>query len=580
MAREALAMSETAASAARTAQAELDAAIEAVRRKKTEFARLSVSEKIQLLRECIPTVAQVASEWVAAGCKAKQLSLDSPTSGEEWLAGPMLTIRNLRLLIETLEPISRGAPPPFGRGVVPRDDDRLVVRVFPTSSIDKLLYQGFTGDILFEKGVTKAEARERQASFYKRTNPEGGVTLVLGAGNVSSIGPMDAFHKLFAEGNVVVLKMNPVNEYLGPIFERALEPLIRRDYLRIVYGGADVGAYLCGHDGIDDIHITGSDRTYDAIVWGPPGPERERRKAENDPVLKTKTISSELGNVSPVIVMPARYTPAQLEFQATSLATMIANNGSFNCNAAKIVVTAKNWDQKDEFFGLVRKILANTRPRYAYYPGAHDRYEQLTGDRKHVEKIGTPSDGALPWTLIFGLDANDPKEPLFTTEPFCSILSHVELDASSPADFLDRATDFANDRLWGTLNATIVIHPSQEKEAATAAALDRAKLNLRYGTVAINHWPALGYGFVSTPWGAHPSSTPQDIQSGSGWVHNTYLFEGIEKGIVRGPLTMSPKPPWFITHNGTHQLGPSLVALEANPSFLRVPGIFLKALKG
>lgn len=578
MSREALAMSETAASSARTEKAQLDAAVDAVRRKKTEFARLPVREKIALINECIPTVVEVAAEWAAAGAKAKQIPQDSPTTGEEWLAGPMLTIRNLRLLANTLEPIARGSAPPFGRGVVPRDDGRLLVRVFPTDPIDGLLYQGFSGEILFEKHITEDEARKRQASFYKRTDPEGGVTLVLGAGNVSSIGPMDAFYKLFAEGNVCVLKMNPVNEYLGPIFERALSPLIRRDYLRIVYGGADVGAYLCEHEGVDDIHITGSDRTYDAIVWGPPGQERERRKAGNDPVLKTKTISSELGNVSPVIVVPGNYTRAQLAFQAASLATMIANNGSFNCNAAKMVVTAKNWAQKDEFFGLLRQVLADARPRHAYYPGAHDRYCQLTEGRKHIEKLGTPSDGALPWTLIFGLDPNDTKEPLFTTEPFCAILSHVELEAPDAATFLDTATDFANERLWGTLNATIVIHPKQEKEAA--AALDRAKLNLRYGTVAINHWPALGYGFVSTPWGAHPSSTPHDIQSGSGWVHNSYLFEGIEKGIIRGPLTVSPKPPWFITHGGTHELGPSLVRMEADPGFFKIPGILLKALKG
>ena len=44
--------------------------------------------------------------------------------------------------------------------------------------------------------------------------------LVLGAGNVSSIPATDTISKVFQEGQVVLLKMNPVNEYLGPIFER------------------------------------------------------------------------------------------------------------------------------------------------------------------------------------------------------------------------------------------------------------------------------------------------------------------------------------------------------------------------
>lgn len=572
-------MSESASSAAQTGQQQLDEAIETLRKSKEAFAQLSVKNKVALLRECIKTVVELAPEWVAAGCKAKQLPLDSPAAGEEWLAGPMITVRNLRLLADTLAHIAKGSPPPYGTGPSPRSDGRTAVRVFPTDNFDKVLYQGFTADILFEKGMSEADARARQASFYKNQNPEGGLTLVLGAGNVSSIGPLDVIYKQFAEGKVCVLKMNPVNEYLGPIFERALAPLIERNYLRIVYGGADVGAYLCQHPGINDIHITGSDRTYDAIVWGT-GPEQERRKAENDPVLKDKTISSELGNVSPVIIVPAKYSRKQLEFQAANVATMMANNGSFNCNAAKMLVTAKNWEQRDEFLNILRNILSETHPRYAYYPGANDRYSQLTEGRSGIETIGTGVEGALPWTLITGLNAKESNEPLFSTEPFCAILSQVDLDAATPEAFLDQATEFSNDTLWGTLNATIVIHPDQEKSGPVAEALERAIVNLRYGTVAINHWPALGYALGSTPWGAHPSSTPQDIQSGSGWVHNTYLFEGIEKAIVRGPITMSPKPPWFVTHKRTHEMGPQLLRMEASPSVLKIPGIISKALLG
>src|SRR5690606_35864816 len=107
--------------------------------------------------------------------------------------------------------------------------------------------------------------------------PEGGVSVILGAGNVSSIPPMDAFTKMFIEGMVCIIKMNPVNEWVGPHLERALAPLIDAGYLHIVYGGSDVGQALVTSELIDDVHITGSDRTHDSIVWGPPGPERDRR---------------------------------------------------------------------------------------------------------------------------------------------------------------------------------------------------------------------------------------------------------------------------------------------------------------
>ncbi len=45
---------------------------------------------------------------------------------------------------------------------------------------------------------------------------------MLGAGNVASIPPMDALYKMFVDGNVCLVKLNPVNEYLGPFYEEAL----------------------------------------------------------------------------------------------------------------------------------------------------------------------------------------------------------------------------------------------------------------------------------------------------------------------------------------------------------------------
>ena len=64
-----------------------------------------------------------------------------------------------------------------------------------------------------------------------------------------------------------------------------------------------MGAYLTTHPMVDAIHVTGSHATHEAIVWGPPGPEREARKARHDPVIK-KPVTSELGNVSPAVVVP------------------------------------------------------------------------------------------------------------------------------------------------------------------------------------------------------------------------------------------------------------------------------------
>jgi acyl-CoA reductase-like NAD-dependent aldehyde dehydrogenase len=429
-----------------------------------------------------------------------------------------------------------------------------------------------------QQGVDRAEARRRQASFYDKRDPEGGVALVLGAGNVSSIPPMDAFTKMFIEGYVCLVKMNPVNEWVGPILERALAPMIERGYLRIVYGGGDVGKYLCEHKDIADVHITGSDATHDLIVWGPPGAERERRKKANDPLLKVP-ISSELGNVSPVAIVPSLYSEDELVFQAKNVTTMITNNASFNCNAAKMLITSAKWPQRDKFLQLVKKFLAEVPPRKAYYPGAKDRYAKLTGGRERVETIGQAGPDALPWTIIRDVESARPDDPLFRTEPFCGLLSETTLPASDASEFLAQATVFMNDTLWGTLNACIIIHPRDEARGDVAAALDRSIVALRYGTVAINHWPAICYGSVTLPWGGHPSATLADIQSGLGWVHNTFMMEGMDKTVVRGPLVVKPKPAWFYDNKNTRALGPKLVAMESDPSWLRMPGILLGALR-
>jgi len=145
-------------------------------------------------------------------------------------------------------------------------------------------------------------------------------------------------------------------------------------------------------------------------------------------------------------------------------------------------------------------------------------------------------------------------------------------------DFVRTATAFMNDRMWGTLNTTLVVHPKLEKEPSVARALDQAVVELRYGTVSFNHWPALCYAFGTMPWGGHPSATLKNIQSGLGWVHNTYMLGGVDKSVVRGPLTVSPYPIWFFDNPKTAKVAPAAANMEAAPSWLKLPGLLAKVL--
>jgi acyl-CoA reductase-like NAD-dependent aldehyde dehydrogenase len=575
----ALEMSAPAQSRRTTPQKELDEALAVLKDKARTFARLGPSVKASLIRETMACLEKVGAEWVADGCRAKQIPTEGPLSGEEWLAGPMVTMRNLRLLARSLDDIAqRGKPHLDDKQLRRRGDGRTEVRVFPSDAIDGAMFSGFTAYELMLPGIGADEVRARQASFYGKKDPEGAVSLILGAGNVSSIPPMDFLYKAIAEGSVALIKMNPVNEWVGAHLERGFKPFIDAGYLRIVYGGGDVGAYLCQAEAVSDVHITGSNHTHDLIVWGPPGPERERRKAANDPVLK-KTITSELGNVSPIAVVPAAYSDGELEFIARNIVSMVTNNGSFNCNAGKLLVTSAAWPQRSALLDRMARLFETIPTRYAYYPGAHDRYRKLTEGRD-VKKIGRPGPDHLPWTMVLNVDSKKAEEPVFATEPFCAIVSETTIEAKEPAEFIDAATQFMNERLWGTLNAMFIIHPKHEHSAEVGGRLERAIVDLQYGTVAINHWPALAYGFVSSAWGGHPTSTLDDIQSGLGWVHNTYLLEGIEKTVVRGPLTMFPKPAWFFDNRKVDVIGRKLFELERAPGWLKVPGVAIAALGG
>ena len=149
------------------------------------------------------------------------------------------------------------------------------------------------------------------------------------------------------------------------------------------------------------MHITGSDKTYDAVVFGT-GPDGARRKAADDPAL-TKPVTAELGNVSPVIVVPGRWSIAELRYQAEHVATMLVNNAGFNCISARVVVTHAAWPQRDAFLGALTQTLAQITPRRAYYPGAGERRDAFVAAHPEAEELGTGADDALPWTFIRGV---------------------------------------------------------------------------------------------------------------------------------------------------------------------------------
>ncbi len=191
---------------------------------------------------------------------------------------------------------------------------------------------------------------------------------MLGAGNVASIGPLDVVYKLFAEGQVCILKMNPVNEYLGPIHRGGLRGVHRSRLLASGLRRRRRRRVPVPARHVDEIHITGSDKTHDAIVYGI-GEEGEERKEKDEPLNK-KRITSELGNVSPIIVVPGKWSESELDFHAENIASHARNNGGFNCNAARVIITPRGLAQRARPPRCGARRLTTSPQRYPYYPGA------------------------------------------------------------------------------------------------------------------------------------------------------------------------------------------------------------------
>ncbi|MBR9652726.1 aldehyde dehydrogenase family protein [Thalassovita aquimarina] len=551
---------------------------------KDKWARLPIPERIRLLSEMKDGIMKVAKGWAEEAARKKGLKPDTAVAGEEWIGGPYATMAGCNGLISTLSQMEGKA---FIDHLPTRElaTGQLGVKVLPHSIWDHLLLSGVSAEVWMQKGVSEANLKDHVATAYDtpEARRKGKVALVLGAGNVNAITPLDVLQKLYLENQVVILKMNPVNDYLTDYYKIAMKPFIDEGYLRIVKGDATGGAYLCEHPVVEELHITGAETTHDAIVWGV-GEEGEKNRKAGTP-KNAKRFTSELGSVSPTIVVPGPWSAADIRFQAENIATMKLHNSGHNCIACQALIMPKGWAKGAGLIEALKKVAAgSTRP--AWYPGAIERLEAHKANGGDVETVGR---GEVAPPLVI----SDLSEHLQNrkTEVFGPALGTIDIDAPDPATYLENAIAFANDELWGTLGANILIHPKTIRQIGKAR-FEQIVAKLRYGTIGINGWCGLGFLITACPWGAFPGHTLDDIGSGIGTVHNSFMLEDTERVVVKAPwrpfprgllslqFTLLPRPPFFITNKRQHKIGEALTAFQHKPSWLKLPGIFFHALLG
>lgn len=555
----------------------LDTAVLELRQGAVRWAATSPAQRVALLERVIADTHAVGREWNEAACRSKGLDPEGPDGGEELLAGVGMFVRLMTSYRQSLRDIARTGRPRYPGPVHHRSGDRLAVGVLPASWLDRVLYTGDRAEVWMEPGVEEATLRSNQAAAYAHPLDHAGVCLVLGAGNVAALAPKDVVHQLVGEGRVAILKVNPVNDYLVEFWQRSLAAFIEAGYVRIVRGGADVGEYLVHHPGVDVVHITGSESTFDTIVFGA-GDEGARRKAAGESRIE-KPLTAELGNVSPVIIVPGEWSRREIRYQAAHVATMLVNNAGFNCLTPRVLVTHARWPQRGEFLDALEAVLATVPTRRAYYPGAFERRDRFLAAHPDAHQIGAVACDAMPWTVIRDVDPTRRDDVCFRVEAFCALTSETALDAATPEEFVRRAVDFCHDVLHGTLSTTLLVSPRTLRRGTMRASVDQAVADLRYGTIGVNVWHALGILAGSTPWGAYPGHVATDIQSGVGVVGNSYMFAAPQKSVVRGPFVAWPIPPWFVTHRHSAAVMRRLFDVQCTQRWRKVPGLLLDALR-
>ena len=542
---------------------DIDRNISKLRVNSTEFLNLDESTLVTMLEQVIENIKTISYYWATLSSEKKGI-LSKSKEGEEWIGGPFACIFAIQYFIETIQNKDDLDKSKY-------DDTDKSYKVFPTKNIEKLLFPFLEGEIRFAKNLNFNQINEYRGFANRFEKIEAKITLVLGAGNVSSIPVLDALFHMIAYKSVIYLKLNPVNDYLLPIFTQVFEPFITRGFMIITQGDMQASKYLTQHDAFQQIHLTGSNYSYENIVYGKVLSEKER-SLKTYPKINKKPITSELGNVTPIIVHPGNWSRSEIRHQAKKIVTAKLNNSGFNCIAAQVIVLPKDWRHTQKLKNDIKYYLKKVGDTTSYYPGSSENLNELI-DTNNYEQINN-----LTCSTPFLLADLDLEKEYGNKEVWSTALYFKELSFSSYEDFAVKAIDYVNNELWGNLGVTVLI--KNFKKGTNKLILKNYVDELKYGTVAINEWSALGFVIPSLPWGGYPGNRDNDIQSGQGYVHNSNLFESPQKGIVYSKFRISPliDPPWFITNRKAHRIFKHLTYYQATKSKINLIKLIFSTL--
>ena len=539
---------------------DVDRSISTLRLNSQEFANLTNEELSAMFLTSVENIKTIAYFWATIGADNKGIK-GSTAEGEEWLGGPFASTIALQYYIDYL------------KNDIDFIDEKSIsenkINVFPNKNIEKLLFPYVTADIHFNKNMSIEDILNARG-FGNRLGFKKGITLILGAGNVSSIPLLDTIYDMVVNRHCILLKLNPVNEYLKPVFEKVFENFISRGFMIVTTGDTEISSYMTNHLGITNMHLTGSDKTYEKIVYGSVLPEKDKGKKT---LIKRnkKPFTTELGNVTPFIIHPGNWSSGEIKYQARKIVTAKLNNNGFNCIAAQVIVVPKGWKHTEKLVEAIKKQLSNEKDRLAYYPDSLNNLNNLMSE-KNVQQVNDES-CATPH-LTKDLDLNDHYE---NNEVWSSALFFKYINYENEQDYASKSIEYVNNEVWGNLGVAVLIkkHNSRKNKEL----LNNYVQDLNYGTVAINEWPALGFIIPTMPWGGYPGNKDSDIQSGQGYVHNALFFESPLKGVLYSKFKLPLiDPVWFTSNKKGRKVFKNLTYYQIENSKINLIKLLFSAL--
>jgi hypothetical protein len=437
---------------------------------------------------------------------------------------------------------------------------------FPSDTSGFSFLAGAKGEVWMDPEFIQEESQietfNKDKAWDDVAGEEGGLMIVLGAGNQVSLTAVDILQGMFVRNCVVYLKQHPLRDYANQLLARMFAPLIAKGYLDMeLHTSNERVLALIHHIDVTAVHLTGGKKTHDLLVFGADPIEREKNVKNKTPKLKA-IVTSELGAVSPWIIVPGRYTKEEMENQGKYIAALVHSNASCNCNSPKMICVAEEWEQKEDFLKVIEQSLANHILPAAYYPGIEQRWQSFAKEYPEAKKIDSttglgiverhlsPAKFAdkpllLPYLEIrveVDLDSSSgrakaSKEYAFNNEPFAPIYTIATIKGATQSNlttFGEKVATFCNDYLYGTLSGSMTCPPYLLEDNA----VQKLVADLKYGSFGINIWGGAGYiGQTTGQWGAYPGETLDSVESGIGKIGNLMAVPYFQKFVLTGPIT-------------------------------------------